>query len=164
MLSLFTMEIDSAVFNGRKEKAKTVYDAQREVYCPYFKTPVVLNSDGFHHLQFSGRRERTKLEQLVKFRLLPLALQVIRNSGTVQEFRKLLAPVGKTSKHDGSVQMKEVEYWAFVAIVGDMEHRTRVRTIVRRVGTGNLTFWSVMPHSKIKNGKQKLSSTNIEDE
>lgn len=156
------MDVDPQLFNERKEKAKTLYATQKTIYCPYFKAPVVLNSDGFHHLQFSARRERNKREQLLKFRLLPPALDIIRKSGTVQEYRRALAPIGKKSATDGSVPMKEMEYWGFVAIVGD--NPIRVRVIVRRVGNGNLSFWSVMPHSKIKNGKQKLYAENIEDD
>lgn len=156
------MEVDSVFFNEQREKAKALYLREREIYCPYFKAKVILNADGFHHLQFSARRERNKSEQLLKFRLLPRALEIIRKSGTAQEYRELLTPIGKRSKVDGSVPMKEVEYWGFVAIVG--EKAIRVRTIVRRVGTGNLTFWSVMLHSKMKDGKQKLHDSDIEDE
>lgn len=58
--------------------------------------------------------------------------------------------------------MKEVEYWGLVAIVG--ETKIKVRTILRRVGYGNITFWSVMPYSKIKGGKQKMFTEGIEDE
>ena len=58
--------------------------------------------------------------------------------------------------------MKEVEYWGFVAIVGGKP--IRIRVIVRRIGTGNITFWSVMFHSKVKDGKQKLHEQNLEDE
>ena len=72
------MEIDPAYFDEKKEKAKLLYDAQKSIYSPYFKMPVILNADGFHHLQFSSRRERGKLEQVLKFRLLPLALDVIK--------------------------------------------------------------------------------------
>ena len=156
------MEIDPVFFSKCKEKAQGAYTAHPSIYCPYFKSEVILNSDGFHHLQFSARRERNKHEQLVKFRLLPKALDVIRKSGTVQEYRRLLTPIGKPSKKDGSVPMKEVEYWGCVAIVG--EKPIRIRTILRRVGTGNITFWSVMFHSKMKDGKQKLHEQNLEDE
>ena len=88
------MEIDLIQFEQEKAKAKTTYDAQADIYCPYFATKIVLNSDGFHHLQFSSRRERTKQEQLLKFRLMPLAFQIIRKSGTLQEYRKLLTSTG----------------------------------------------------------------------
>jgi len=149
-------------FSERKEKARAIYAAKREVYCPYFKTNVILNSDGFHHLQFSARRERDKKEQLFKFNLLPLGLELIRISATIQEYRKLLTPIGKKSPRDGSVPMKNVEYWGLVAIIG--EKKIKVRTVLRRIGDGNITFWSVMLYSKRKNDYQKLFSEGIEDE
>ncbi len=156
------MDVDPAYFKERKDKAKAIFDAEREIYNPYFQANVVLNSDGFHHLQFSARRERGKKSQLLKFSLLPLALDIIRKAGTIQEYRKLLTPVGKPSPRDGSIPMKEVEYWGLVAIVRDKN--VKVRVVLRRVGTGNVTFWSVMPDVKFKNGKQKLAPDGIKDD
>ena len=148
-------EIDFEYFNQKKEKAKQIYNSQRGVYCPYFQGQIILNSDGFHHLQFSARRERNKKEQLLKFSLLPLALDLIRKSGTIQEYRKSLGPSGKKSKRDGSVLMKEFQYWGLVAIVG--ESKIKIRVVLRRIGDGNIIFWSVMPYSKLKRGeRQKL--------
>ena len=156
------MTDDLERFRKAKERAHDLYTAQPSIRCPYFQIQVVLNSDGFHHLQFSARHERNKWEQMLKFRLLPLALQVIRSSGTVQEYRRLLGPFGTPSARDGAVRMKEVEYWGFVAIVGDK--RIKIRTVLRRVGNGNVMFWSVMPYSKIKNGFQRMYTEGIEDE
>jgi len=133
----------------------------KTVYNPYFKTQIVLNSDGFHHIQFSNRTERNRKEQLLKFSLLPLGLDIIRKSGTVQEYRRLLTPIGKPAARDGSVPMKEVEYWGLVAIVG--ENKIKMRTILRRVGDGNITFWSVMLDSKIRHGHQRIFTEGIED-
>ena len=147
-------------FNNRKEKARAVYSKQKEIYSPYFRTNVVLNSDGFHHLQFSARRERNKREQLFKFSLLPLGLEIIRKSATIQEYRKLLTPIGKKSPRDGLTPMKEVEYWGLVAIIG--EEKVKVRAVLRRVGNGNITFWSAMLYSKRKNGNQRLFGEGIE--
>ena len=124
------------------------------------KLDIILNSDGFHHLQFSARRERNKNEQFLKFRLLPFALEIIRKSGTIQEYREEMQPLGHKSK-DGLTVLKKVYYWALVAIVG--ERKIKIRTIIRRVGDGNCTFWSVIPDTKLKNG-QKLYSKGIEDE
>ena len=154
--------MEEEYFNERKEKARLIYTSQREIYSPYFKTKVILNSDGFHHLQFSARRERNKKEQLFKFNLLPLGLEILKKSATIQEYRKLLAPVGKKSERDGFVPMKEVDYWGLVAIIG--EKKIKVRIVLRRIGDGNITFWSVMLYSKRKNGNQKLFSEGMEDE
>jgi len=148
-------------FDELRQKAEDLYKKQDEIRCPYFNQSIVLNSDGFHHLQFhNNRRERNKREQLLKFRLLPLALQVIKKSGTIQEYRKLLTPIGKKSTRDGFVPMKEVEYWGLVAIVG--EQKIKIRTVLRRIGDGNVTFWSVMPGSKLKD--PKLYKKGITDE
>ncbi len=54
------MDVDPEYFNERKEKAEQIYNAQKSIFNPYFKTQIILNSDGFHHLQFSARRERNK--------------------------------------------------------------------------------------------------------
>lgn len=97
---------------------------------------------------------------MLKFSLLPLAIHVIKNSGTLQEFRKALVEVGKKGK-DGLARTKQVSYWEFVAIV--RENQIKIRTILRKVGDGNIIFWSVMPYSKLKNG-QKLYTEGIEDE
>jgi hypothetical protein len=94
------MDVDENYFKERKSKAEAIYSAQKTIYNPYFKTNIVLNSDGFHHLQFSARRERNKREQLLKFDLLPFSLEIIRKSGTIQEYRKLLTPIGKKSLQD----------------------------------------------------------------
>lgn len=155
------MENEMDYFNTRKEKAREIFLAQKTIYNPYFKTAIVLNADGFHHLQFSSRVERSKNEQLLKFSLLPLGLDIIRKSGTIQEYRRLLTPIGKPSSRNGSVSMKEVEYWGLIAIVG--ENKIKMRTILRRVGDGNITFWSVMLNSKIKHGHQKIFNEGIED-
>ena len=58
--------------------------------------------------------------------------------------------------------MKEVEYWGLVAIAG--QRQIKVRAVLRRIGTGNITFWSVMPYSKIKDGMQRMYADGIEDE
>ena len=93
---------------------------------------------------------------MLKFRLLPLAIQVIRKTGTVQEYRRIWQPIGKAGA-DGMRQAKEVEYWGFVAIIGPRPDKIRV--ILRRVGTGNIAFWSVMRGSKIlRDGSQRLEN------
>ena len=156
------MEIDSEYFERCREKALTVFRSTASIYNPYLNSKIILNSDGFHHLQFSSRHERNKREQFLKFRLLTLALEIIKKSGTVQEYRKILSPVGKKSPRNGAISMKNVEYYGFVAIVG--ENKIKVKTIVRRIGDGQYHFWSVMPYSKIKNGQQKLCLDGIEDD
>ncbi len=153
-------------FEETKARAKETFDKNPLVHCPYFGQEITLSSDGFHHLQFSDRRERNKDEQVLKFNLLPLALKVVRKSGTVQEYRKNLYAVGKKSKRDGLTLMKEVEFWAFVAIIGDTP--IKIRVILRRIGDGKIILWSVMPAAKLKRDETEkmkvLAKKGIEDD
>jgi len=143
-----------------RERARQLFDENPLITCPYCPEPVVLNAEGVHHLRYSAERERSKPEQMLKFRLLPLALEVVRKSGTVQEYRRIWQAVGKRGA-DGMRAAKEVEYWGFVAIIGPRP--VKIRVILRRVGTGNITLCSVMRGSKIlRDGSQRLSPENLE--
>jgi len=151
--------MNTEFLNEKKEKAKKIYDTLKNIYNPYLKNQIIFNSDGFHHFQFSARRERNQEEQLLKFSLLPLAIDVIKNAGTLQEYRKKIITVGNKGK-DGFTKTKEAQYWGFVAIVG--KSQIKIKVIIRKVGDGNFTFWSVMPNLKLK-GNQKLYTDDIED-
>ena len=156
--------MDQSYFDGKKERAREIYEKQRVIRNPFLDDDITLNSDGFHHLRYSARRERNKNEQILKFTLLPLALKILKTATTLQEYRKLLSPMGDRAKRDGAVTMKMVEWWGFVAIF--VEHEIKVRVVVRRVGDGNIHFWSVMPYSKLRRGEQgqKLFTEGLEDE
>jgi len=136
----------------KKEKLRieTFYKSIGEIYCPYFddgKGKIIFNSDGFNHLQFSGGSEREKQNQLLKFRLLSVVPDIIRKSGTVQEYRKMMGKVGR-KKADGYQNMKEIQYWGLIAIVFFKEENKKIKVILRKVGDGNVIFWSVMYDSR----------------
>jgi len=153
---------DKEYYLKQKEKAKQVFEKANSTYCPYFDKEIVFNADGFHHLMFlPNRRERSHKAQLLKFSLLPLAVDVVRKSGTVQEFEKIWVSVGKSSRKDGMRKTKEADYWGLYAIVGGRK-RIRIRVILRKLGDGNLTFWSVMPNMNIR--RQKLNDKGLTTE
>jgi len=156
--------MDASYFEAKRQKAAEIYSRQRTIHSPYFKSDISLTSNGFHHLQFSDRHERSKEEQVLKFTLLPLGLKVLQQAATVQEYRKLLCPVGEKAIRDGSRPMKLVEWWGFVAIF--IPQDIKIRVIVRKVGNGNFNFWSVMPYSKLGNRQrnQRLFVDGIEDD
>lgn len=156
--------MEDSYFENKKARAHDIYTAQRTIRNPYFGDEIVLNADGFHHLRFSARRERNREEQVLKFTLLPLGLRILENATTLQEYRRLLGPVGQPSARDGSVPMKLIEWWGFVAIF--VKQEIKVRVIVRKVGEGKLHFWSVMPYTKMRRGDHipNWSTPGIEDE
>ena len=153
------MEID--VFNKKKETARKFYEKLKPLYCPYLDGVVVFNSKGFHHLRYSAGSERPKGVQVLKFALLPLAIKIIKNSATLQEYKKELQTFGRPDKA-GMKKTKEVEYLAFIAIV--TTKKVKVRVILRRIGTGNFIFWSVMPDVKMNPGEvQRLYKEGIDE-
>ncbi len=142
------------------ETSRELYESTPEIFCPYFKLNISLTSDGFNHLlNKPNRQPRNIQEQRLKLRLLKPALHILRNAGTVQEYRNTLEKWGEPGK-DGFSKTKQVEYWGFHDIVGE-ESMILVRVIVRKIGDGKLHFWSVMPIGKI--GKQKLYRNEAED-
>ena len=142
-------------------QAKEIYESRNEIHCPYFSATITLNADGFNHLLHKPNRQpRNVNEQKLKLRLLKKGIAIIKKAGTLQEYRLRIEKVGKPAR-DGFTKMKNIEYWAFHDIVG-VEKRFLMRVVLRRVGDGKVTFWSVMPHGKIN--KQKLYEEGIEEE
>jgi hypothetical protein len=144
-------------YRSLRDRAKELFQDHPRIRCPYFAadcrterrrllSPAVFGS---------ARAQQAGAEAEVP---APLAIDVIRKAGTVQEYRRIWQP-----KADGLREAKEVEYWGFVAIIGPRPDKIKV--IVRRVGTGNLTLWSVMRGSKVlPDGKQRLAPNRLDDE
>ncbi|KKU50082.1 MAG: hypothetical protein UX71_C0002G0053 [Parcubacteria group bacterium GW2011_GWA1_47_10] len=101
----------------------------------------------------------------LKFSLLPAVPHILRNAGTIQEYRHTREPVGQKRFSDGSREMREIEYWGVIAITKG-EKPIRIKIILRRVGNGNIIFWSVMPTVKLKDGDSylHLASQGIAEE
>jgi len=121
------------------EERKIWYTSIKKVYCPILKEYIVFNSKGFHHLIYPNGKRRPQKEQMYKLGLLPLIIPVIKNSTKISKYEKCFV------KDLG----KEAEFWVLMEIVGKQNTLTKV--ILRRVGTGNITFLSVM---KIQNKKK----------
>ena len=157
-------KIDPEVLGKLKEqivKTREIYSKTPEIWCPYFSLRITLNSDGFNHLLYKPNRQpRNVSEQLLKLRLVNKALEVIRKSGTLQEYRDKIESFGSTAK-DGFRKTTGVQYWAFHAILG-VERKIKIVVVLRKAGDGKLTFWSVLPHKKFNN--QRLYTEGIENE
>ncbi len=146
--------MDLEYFKQEKARAKDLYRKYKKVYSPYFQEDIILNSKGLYHLQYSNGRLRDTKEQLFKFRCIELGIQVIRKSSTIQEYREV-----EIFTEDNSFQ--KACFWGMVAIIGSNSFKMRV--VLRRVGSGEIHFWSVMPYSRIKNGRQKLYEEGLEN-
>jgi hypothetical protein len=149
-------------------EAKTFYDSVEKVYCPALNAEVIFNSDGFHHLRYnSSRSQRSKPEQRNKLAYLKEAVEVLKKSSTVQDYRECYRPLG-TPDRSGFRKMVRVEFFAFWAVIGDVKKMIRIRVVVRRINGVQYHFWSDWPYwkEKIINGQKVkfLASDSIEDE
>jgi len=147
-------------------KAREFYDSVGSVDCPYFNTKVTFNAKGFHHLQYSAGSERTKQAQLYKFALLESAVEILKHSGTVQQYRQQLGTVGHKKGKSGLRDTNMMTYWAFEAIVGKNEPEfRRVKVIVRQIGNGEPHFWSVMSDTNLRRkSNYKLATDDVLDD
>jgi len=128
------MENSKEMDNYKKllEERRTCYKSIGKVYCPILKEYVVFNSKGFNHLIYPNGKWRPKKEQKYKLGLLPLVIPVIKSSTKISKYEKCFV------KDLG----KEAEFWTLTEIVG--KQNTPIKVILRRIGTGNITFLSVM--------------------
>ncbi len=132
-------------FTSLLERCRFLYNSHPSIYCPYLKAEVICNAEGFTHLLYkTNRQPRSVSEKSLKLKLLKKALLVIRNAGTLQEYRR----------------MGKIEYWAFHDVVG-VTNMFLIRIIVRKVGNGPFHFWSVMPIGKIQ--KSRVYKEGLED-
>src|SRR5947209_17170823 len=107
--------MEDAYYHRKKEAARKAYTATPAIRSPYFDGEIVLGPEGFQHLQCSGRRARPLDEQVRRFILLPLGLQVLRTATTVQDYRRALVPVDVFRKSAGPRTVAAVQWWGFVA-------------------------------------------------
>ncbi len=127
------------------EERKKWYKSVKEVKCLVLKETVYFTSKGFHHLRYPSGKMRPIKEQLYKLGLLPLAIPVIKNAKKVEKYEKSF------------VKGKDIELWVLKEVVG--KQKTLVKVILRRVGTGKITFFSIMKQTKNKKLDLEIKKT-----
>lgn len=144
--------------------SKLYYAAIGSVHCTALKADVHFTAEGFHHLRYDGSlKERKKPERRNKLSSIPVAVETIKLSATIQEYRCILEPVGlKDSK--GYRAVTKVHYFGFWAVLEYNKRTTRVKAIVRQVDGGQYHFWSVMPYWTEINGHKVFGSVKLQDE
>ena len=115
------------------QEKRAFYKSIRKIYCPILDEDIVFNSKGFYHLRYDSHgKMRSVKEQIYKISLLPLVIPVIKNTQSVYEY--------KNQQYSKPLD-KYFEIWQLKAVVG--RQNAVVSVILRRVGTGNITFLSV---------------------
>ena len=115
------------------EEKRAHYKSIKDCWCPILKERIIFNSKGFHHLRYNGAgHKRSVKEQMYRIGLIPLIKPVIKNATKIHKY---------TPKTYSKSLGKYVEYWLLRDIVGKQD--TIVDVILRRIGDGNITFYSV---------------------
>lgn len=113
---------------------KTWYENIRKIYCPCLNEYIYFNSKGFHHIKYDGSgKARTIKERMYRLGILPLSVPVIRNATKTYEY--------KQPEYSDKTK-KKVAYWALKEKVG--KQKTTVTVVLRKIGSGNITFYSIM--------------------
>ena len=154
---------DEQDFEEVKAKAEALYAAVDAVYCPYFGKEVVFNAKGWEHVKFKGRdRARSRHDQYVRFKLFPLAQEVLQKSHTVQGIwkTKKFEPHKTNSRWEHI--LKEIVFHEFIAVLENV----RLKVVVKETREEERYFWSVIPFWKVDatNSKRVLHSGNPESD
>ena len=136
--------MDVSNYDKIRDDAQKLYSALRPAQCPALRDEYVyFPAQGFNHIIFkSARRERERPSQILRFKLLPLAVKLIGLSTTYQEYEETIQEFEVKSHKKRERKTKPVKYWGIIAII---EGR-KIKVIVRKIGdNGQLHFWSVIP-------------------
>lgn len=143
------MEISKAKEDLEYEKAKLqaeeYYKSIKSVKCPAFNgEEVFFTSEGFNHILYRIKKQERELRaQLTRFKLLPLAKELLAKTNTFQECEEYSEQVLVSRHKKKEWRPVFIKDWGFVAVI----HNTRVKVVVKRVGkNGQRQFHSVIPY------------------
>ena len=134
---------DLSNYDKLKEDAQKFYNSIGSVFSPAFNQKIYFNSEGFNHIIFkNARSERERPSQILRFKLLPLALKLLKISTTYQEFEETIKEFNVKSYKKKIKKSKPVNYWGIIAIIDGR----KIKVIIRKIGeNGALHFWSIVP-------------------
>lgn len=155
--------INEDQFNQIKTSAESFYKSCGKVFCPYLNEMISFNSKGLDHLKFYSKHfARAREEQLVRFKLIHLAPEVINSSKTLQGIRQtknfeLIEVNNRTER-----VLKVVSYYEFIAIL----ENKRVRVVIKQIENNPKYFWSIIPFWKTDKVtfQRKMYSSNLEND
>ncbi len=80
---------DISNYEKLREDAQKFYNGIGRIFSPVLNQEVHFNSEGFNHIIFKNpRSERERSSQILRFKLLPPAIKLIKISTTHQEFEE----------------------------------------------------------------------------
>ncbi|MDO8664444.1 MAG: hypothetical protein Q7K44_02765 [Candidatus Liptonbacteria bacterium] len=134
---------DLSSYEKPREDALKFYNSIGKIASPALHQDIYFNAEGFNHIVFKrARTERERSSQVLRFRLLPLAIRLLKISTTYQEFEETIKEVEVKEFKQKIKKTKPVKYWGLIAIIDGR----KIKVIVRKIGdNGNMHFWSIVP-------------------
>ena len=144
------MKISKVKFNLEKKKAKKFYLKINKIKCPFLKEYVNFNRKGWEHITTENwNRGRSDKEQYTRLRLLGLAVEIIKDSHTLQEYDERNIFIRQSINSRWENKLKRVEYFAFTSIY--LDKGIRLKVIVEKIEGASPVFLSVYPFWKVEN-------------
>ena len=131
------MEIKDDKFKSIKQEAEKIYKNIDEVLCPYFGSNIVFNAKGLENIKFKSKRKaRSREDQYMRLKLIPLASRILEKSHTLQGISEKRSLEYEKINSRWEYVMKNSTYYEFVAVV----KRVRVKVIIKQVENGPKYF------------------------
>ncbi|MEK7095228.1 MAG: hypothetical protein AAB917_01045 [Patescibacteria group bacterium] len=129
------------------EGNEKIYKDIGKVYCPYFKDYINFTRVGFEHLNFKNKyRARPAKDRNMRFKLLPLAVQILSLSHTLQNISSRNRFEERTVNNRRETALMLVIYYEFIAIIS----QKRMKIIIKQIESRDKIFLSVIPFFKQK--------------
>ena len=134
---------DLSNYDKLREDAQKLHLSTKPIFSPALNEYVHFTAEGFNHIIFKGSRaERERPSQIMRFKLLPRAFELITVSTTFQEYEETVKEFEVKSYKKKIRKIKPVKYWGIIAIINGR----KIKVILRKIGdNGQLHFWSIVP-------------------
>ena len=124
-------------FNQARTEAETFYKQLNSISCPYLGEHINFNAKGLDHIKLTRwNHARPQKDQYVRFKLLKLVPEVLKQSHTLQGFLRKNNFERQKINSRWEQHMKEVTYYEFIAVINS----ARVRVIVKQIEGGGEIF------------------------
>lgn len=130
-------------YESLRGNAQKFYTDIGSVFSPAINRKISFPSEGFNHIIFKrAHSEREKPSQILRFKLLPLAVKLIKISTTYQEFEETLQEFIVKSFKKSVKKTLPVKYWGIIAIIDGR----KIKVIIRKIRDNGMPhFWSIVP-------------------
>jgi hypothetical protein len=133
---------DLSNYDSLRNDTHSWYLSVKPIESPALGHVVHFTSEGFEHIVYKrARAERERPSQIMRFKLLPLAVELIALSTTFQEYEETIKEFTIKRKKKKVHVSKKVQYWGIIAIIKGR----KIKVIIRKIGNGKHHFWSVIP-------------------